>query len=273
MNKILLGKNIGIPKKISPEILFPIKRSSARLHSAISEPLLFVGSDIWNCFELSWLDSSGKPVSAVCQISYDCNSINIIESKSLKLYLYSFNLSRFENPQQVENMIVDDLRKIVRSDSLTVSLFLEPHDPRLIPVSHQGMCIDGLVCSTIRYSPTPELLLTNLDSQVTSETLHSNIFRSLCPVTSQPDWATVTITYNGTQISHQGLLAYLISYRDHQGFHEDCCERIFSDILRRCAPQSLSVICNFLRRGGIDINPIRSTPNATPLLYQRTPRQ
>jgi 7-cyano-7-deazaguanine reductase len=273
MNKNPLGKKIDIPKQISPDLLFPIKRSIARLDSAIKEPDLFVGRDIWNCYELSWFDTSGKPISAVCQISYDCNSPCIVESKSLKLYLYSFNLSQFENSHQVESMITHDLSKIIGSDALTVSIFLDPNDPRLSALPHRGICIDDLVCSTVIYSPAPELLSINQNSEHVAEILHSNIFRSLCPVTSQPDWATVTISYQGAHISHQGLLAYLISYRNHQGYHEDCGERIFSDILKLCSPRSLSVVCNFLRRGGIDINPIRSTPNATPLVYQRIPRQ
>ena len=273
MNENPLGRATEIPTKVAPEILYPIKRSTARDKSGIKEPFLFLGQDVWNCYELSWLDLNGKPVAATCRISYDCHSSAIVESKSLKLYLYSFNMERFTSTDQVAQTITRDLRLVIQSDSVEVVVYPLIQHTDLIASHTTGICIDELPATSTVYTPDAKLLFIDQEKVAVSELLYSNVFRSLCPVTAQPDWGTITVQYQGTRINHQSLLSYLISYRAHQGFHEDCCERIFTDILDQCAPHSLSVMCSFLRRGGIDINPIRSTPQCTPLSYMRTVRQ
>lgn len=264
-----LGLDQRIPIAYAPEVLFAIERSRAREQLGIADQLPFVGVDIWNCYELSWLQPDGRPVSCSGEIRYHCNSPNIVESKSLKLYLYSLNMTTFSSVSEVEALIARDLSQVLQTDLVEVSIH---EDPIAVSSAENSECIDSSTFPGLAGDIDTSLLQAARDAEV-AETLVSRIFRSLCPVTAQPDWATVTIAYRGPKIEKGGLLGYLASYRNHQGFHEECCERIFIDVSRACLPSELTVICGFTRRGGIDINPIRSTRALIDTDYRRNSRQ
>lgn len=266
MNNNPLGLTTSYPDKYSPELLFAIPRQSNRKILGInSEKLPFSGYDVWRAYELSWINSRGKPVAAVGTFTIPCESPSIVESKSLKLYLNSINQTRFSDMATVQELISGDLSRLVDADVIV----------RLMPVASlkewdvaepAGICIDHAELDVATYKPAPHLLKSD-SSEITSETLYSNLFRSNCPVTSQPDWGTVVINYCGGAIDHAGLLAYLVSYRSHEGFHEDCTEQIYLDLIERCALQSLRISINFLRRGGIEINPVRFCAASQTSLY------
>lgn len=251
-----LGRRVEYLGEYDPSLLFPIGRTVGRSELSIEAPLPFHGVDIWNAFEVSWLGSGGLPRIAVAEIRVSADSVNIVESKSVKLYLNSFNQSRFNSVEEVSATIERDLGRAVDGD-VTVSLILSAQFSVLDCRQPEGICLDGQELVVEHYSPVPTLLQTGASHA--EETLYSHLLRTLCPVTGQPDWATVTIDYSGPVIDHQGLLAYLVSFRQHQGFHESCVERIFMDIMTYCKPAQLTVGARFTRRGGIDINPVRST--------------
>ena len=264
MNEWLLGKEVAYISDYSPELLTPIPRKLTRDDIGINHPLPFSGVDIWNAWELSWLQSNGLPVVASGKIEYSADSEFLVESKSFKLYLNSFNQTRFSNITDVKQRIIDDLSNIINSE-VKVTLYTENHaDQALLPES--GICLDNQDIMITDYQLTPEHLLnsTNEDDKDVSEQLYSHLFKSNCMVTGQPDWASIFINYTGATISHSSLLKYLISYRNHQAFHEPCVERIFVDLMRYCKPSSLSVYCRYTRRGGLDINPFRSTTDQIP---------
>ena len=270
-SEIPLGKPTDYTDTYTPSLLHPINRSEARAVIGLSEPLPFVGEDVWWCYELSWLDSRGKPQVAAVQINVPCNSTCIVESKSLKLYLNSFAQTRFNNKAEVMNTLNSDLAVAFRSPVMVqvVELTQLPAIAEQLP----GVCLDGLDVEIDSYEVSPELLtLEEGEERRVKETLHTNLFRSLCPVTGQPDFASVFVQYLGRPILRASLLRYLVSYRCHQAFHEATIEQIFADLNRICQPDQLSVTGRFLRRGGIDINPFRSSTDASaPVL--RLPRQ
>jgi 7-cyano-7-deazaguanine reductase len=255
---IPLGRQVGHSKTYDPSQLFCVPRKDARKTLGITAPLPFSGVDIWNAYELSWLDGKGKPRVAAGEILFPCTSENIIESKSLKLYLNSFNFTRFESSEKVKETIIRDLSREAVAD-VSVTLFMPDVFAGLDIKAPRGTCIDAMdIKDEIdTYELTPSYL--KIGSGKVEETLFSNLLRTNCPVTGQPDWATVMIHYRGNAMDHQGLLLYIISLRQHEGFHENCVELIFMDILNRCAPDFLSVQARFTRRGGLDINPCRST--------------
>jgi 7-cyano-7-deazaguanine reductase len=256
-SEIPLGKQTDYVDTYTPSLLHPINREDARAQMGVVEPLPFSGEDVWWCYELSWLDESGKPHVAALQISVPCNSTCIVESKSVKLYLNSFTQSRFNNKADVLKTLNSDLSLAFRSP-LMIQLF---ELNQLPPIAEHlpGICLDGLDVEIDRYEVDPDLLtVEDGEERMVKETLHCNLFRSLCPVTGQPDFATVFVQYLGRPIVRASLLKYLVSYRCHQAFHEATIEQIFVDILRSCRPEQLSVTGRFLRRGGIDINPFRS---------------
>ena len=268
-----LGKVSCQASDYDPNLLFPITRDEKRRAIGIqSTQLPFYGVDTWNHYEVSWLTESGKPAVAVAVIQYDCSSPMMVESKSLKLYFNSLNNTVFQNANVLQNIISQDLSTALQT-SVTVSLI----DLQTATHEHQintslGFCLDDIDVTCEHYTPHPQYLRTT--SKLCSETLVSHLLRSNCLVTHQPDWGSVIIEYEGPQIDHAGLLQYLISFRQHNEFHEQCIERIFVDIMQQCQPIKLSIMGRYTRRGGIDINPYRSTEIAIPSNHnQRLCRQ
>jgi len=267
-----LGKGTTYTEQYDPTLLFPIARSPARAAIGIEAALPFFGTDIWNAYELSWLNSRGKPQIAIATFLVPAESPNIVESKSFKLYLGSFAQTRIDS--------VDALRDTLKRDvsaacGVTVSVRLTvPADfAKLEFDEFDGLSLDRLDLDTDVYEPDPMLLKAAFDEAPVEETLYSNLLKSNCPVTGQPDWGSVQIHYVGPQIDHAGLLRYIISYRSHTGFHEQCVERIFIDILRECRPVKLAVYARYTRRGGLDINPFRTNYNLPMPDNARTARQ
>lgn len=234
-------------------LLFAIPRSEARSRIGLEDKLPFTGEDVWNAYELSWLNQRGLPQVAIAELRVPCESESLVESKSLKLYLNGFANSRFAEPAQVQARIAGDLSRLL---AVPVSVRLRGLDEPFEPMP-AGICIDQQDVEVDCYEVNPALLQVG-DGMVT-ERLYSNLLRSRCPVTGQPDWATLSIDYTGVAIQRDALLRYLVSFRNHQGFHEQLVEQIFADLWRECQPLALTVYGRFTRRGGIDINPWRSS--------------
>ncbi|MFZ2315273.1 MAG: NADPH-dependent 7-cyano-7-deazaguanine reductase QueF [Gammaproteobacteria bacterium] len=252
-----LGKKSEYGTSYNPEKIFPIARKLKRDEIGISDDLPFFGFDLWNHYEVSWLNDKGKPIVAVAEISYNCCTPFIIESKSMKLYFNSFNNSKFKDITDVEKRIKTDLESRLGGEvNLKITPLQNLKDDKLV-ANFQGTCIDDLDVECFTYLVDAEFLTTKND--VVEETLYSNLLKSNCLVTNQPDWASVQIHYKGKQIDHTGLLRYLVSFRNHNEFHEQCIERIFVDIMKYCQPEELTVYGRYTRRGGLDINPYRST--------------
>lgn len=256
-----LGQQTDYVSVYAPHLLFPIPRAESRKALGIGDTLPFYGMDIWTGYELSWLDAKGKPVVAVAEFFIPCSSEFIVESKSFKLYLNSLNQTRFNSAGEVEAVIVKDLSATTRAE---VAVKLIPLSGPMSAASHlssivevNGDVLDELDVLIDTYHPAPELLL--IEAAVVEECLVSHLLKTNCPVTGQPDWASVVIHYKGNKIQRESLLRYIISFREHQDFHEHCVERIFCDITRVCKPEVLSVYARYTRRGGLDINPFRSS--------------
>jgi 7-cyano-7-deazaguanine reductase len=257
-----LGKNSDNPQSYDPSLLFGIPRQINREKLGFTQELPFVGVDIWNAYELSWLNMKGKPQIAVATFLVPANSPNIIESKSWKLYLNSLNNQRFKDEKELLEILKADLSKAAQA---TVSANLNSTETILKNgfVELEGQLLDRLDIEVdLNQSPNAELLSSDKTLGLTEECLVSHLMRSNCPVTGQPDWASVQIKYVGNPINQENLLRYLIAFRDHQEFHEHCVEKIFMDIKRKCQPSKLSVYARYTRRGGIDINPFRADHNA-----------
>jgi 7-cyano-7-deazaguanine reductase len=273
-----LGKPTIYADQYDASLLFPIARAPQRAELGLGASLPFMGADLWTAFELSWLSPRGKPQVALAHITVPCESVNLIESKSFKLYLGSFNNTRFADAAEVLARLRADLteaawRGAVVQSSVGVKLVAAEWFDREPIEELDGLSLDRLDLDCDRYSPAPELLSAATDEAPVSEVLTSNLLRSNCPVTGQPDWGSVQISYFGPQIDQAGLLRYLISFRKHNGFHEDCVERMFMDLQARCQPHRLSVYARYTRRGGLDINPFRTSyPQALPA-NRRTARQ
>ena len=262
MHELPLGKSTVYDAPYDPGLLFPIARAPGREQLGLSMPLPFQGCDIWNAYELSWLDPSGKPQIAWAEFRISADSPNIVESKSFKLYLNSLNQHCFEDVEALTSTLRRDLSACVGAP-LEITVHLPEQWASLQCIEPQGMCLDGLSIQIEHYAPAPELL--RLGSDQVTQKVYSRLLRSRCPVTGQPDWATLQIEYTGREIDAAGLLAYIVSFRLHQDFHEHCVERIFNDILRYCMPEQLTVFARYLRRGGLDINPYRSTARIRPI--------
>jgi 7-cyano-7-deazaguanine reductase len=251
-----LGKATSIPEHYSPQVLFPIPRQQARAQLGLgAEALPFRGEDVWRAWEVSWLGPRGVPESRVGRFKLDCTSPNLIESKSLKLYLNSLNQTQYESHDHVLEVLQEDLSLVAGAAVQVELLALDSESLKIGPMP--GVPVDDLTPGGSREKPDAGLLRTL--PQPVEEVLHSHLLRSLCPVTAQPDWASVIVRYRGNKILPQSLLAYILSYRRHQEFHEQCVERIFCDLQAACQPTRLSVQALFTRRGGLDINPFRST--------------
>jgi len=254
----MLGKKAAYVQTYNPKLLYQIPRAGKRLEIGIDpDALPFVGFDCWNHYEVSWLNNKGKPHVAIAEIIYDCHSPYIVESKSLKLYFNSFNNTKIKSIDELQNIIKKDLEAII---GMPVEVIIHEFSTiKAISIQEhlEGECIDNLDISCDTYMVEPNYLTTD-NTQVT-ETLYSDLLKSNCLVTNQPDWGSVQISYTGNKINREGLLKYIVSFRNHNEFHEQCIERIFADIMKQCKPTELTVYGRYTRRGGLDINPYRST--------------
>ncbi|MGH8808627.1 MAG: NADPH-dependent 7-cyano-7-deazaguanine reductase QueF [Noviherbaspirillum sp.] len=252
-----LGKPTAYQNEYTPALLFPIARQQKRDEIGITGTLPFFGVDIWNAYELSWLNLRGKPQVAIASFTVPADSPNIIESKSFKLYLNSFNQTRLASPEVLMETLRTDLSDGFGAP-VQVKLTMPDAFASLQMGELEGLLLDRLDIEVAEYTPNASLLKANHEEAIVEETLLSHLLKSNCLVTGQPDWGSVQIRYVGPQIDQESLLQYLIGFRNHNEFHEQCVERIFLDILRQCRPQKLSVYARYTRRGGLDINPWRS---------------
>ena len=267
-----LGKASSYADQYDASLLFPIARNDKRVEIGVSGTSPFFGADMWTAYEISWLNARGKPQVALAQIAVPCESLNIVESKSFKLYLNSFNGSVFADFDAVAQTLKRDVSAAVGAG---VSVRLTRPEVFDAQVIHEldGLSLDRLDIDCSRYTPAPELLKLEAEEIPVSEVLVSHLLKSNCLVTGQPDWASVQISYSGRAINQEGLLQYLVSYRNHNEFHEQCIERIFMDIWTRCKPTKLAVYARYTRRGGLDINPYRTSHPAALPANIRTARQ
>lgn len=255
LEKSSLGKKSTYLSQYQPDLLFPVCRQEKREELGITGALPFKGSDIWNAYEISWLNPKGKPIAATGEFIFPCETSHLIESKSFKLYLNSFNNTQFASFSEVETILKQDLSKACGSP-ITIKLHPLLKITDKVIRHFEGICLDDLDITCDTYEITPTLL--QLGKGRVREILYSDLLKSNCLVTGQPDWASIQITYTGKSIQHESLLKYLVSYRNHNEFHEQCVERIFTDIIRQCAPEKLLVSARYTRRGGLDINPYRA---------------
>jgi 7-cyano-7-deazaguanine reductase len=273
-----LGKASAYIDHYDASLLFPIPRAGKRAEIGVVAAAPFFGADMWTAFELSWLNLRGKPQLALAHITVPCESVSIIESKSFKLYLNSFNNTRFGDAAEVLACLRGDISEAVwrggvAQSSVGVRLIAPDLFDREPIYELDGLSLDRLDVECTRYTPAPDLLTVAPEGMPVSEVLVSNLLKSNCLVTGQPDWGSVQISYTGMPIVQEGLLQYLVSFRNHNEFHEQCVERIFMDLWTRCKPIKLAVYARYTRRGGLDINPFRTShPQALPV-NTRTARQ
>lgn len=277
-----LGRKVSaeaLAARCDAGLLFPIERAPLRAALGCAGALPFAaGADMWTAYELSWLDARGRPQVALAHITVDWRSTHLVESKSLKLYLNSYSECRFASAAEVQARIARDLTAAAfqgAAGSVNVRLVLPEDFSRVCMQEMEGINLDALDldCHALP-APAPELLHADHAAPPVEETLTSRLLKSNCPVTGQPDWASVQIAYCGAPIDRAGLLRYIVSWRQHSGFHEQCVEQMFCDISARCRPQRLMVYARYTRRGGIDINPWRSSDAAAlPPPDVRTARQ
>ena len=273
-----LGKAATYVDQYTPDLLYPLSRSTQRQTIGVGDKPLFVGADLWTAYELSWLNARGKPQVALGRFTVPSESTHLVESKSLKLYLNSFNNTVFADIDAVRQTLQKDLSEavwrggVVKS-SVGVQLMSPEQYAKEKIAEMDGLSLDRLDLDCSHYQPAPELLSAASNEAPVTETLYSNLLKSNCLVTGQPDWGSVSISYSGPQIDQAGLLHYIVSFRNHNEFHEQCVERIFMDIWTRCKPLKLSVYARYTRRGGLDINPWRTSHPQTPPPNVRTARQ
>lgn len=259
-NESELGKKSEYARSYNPDLLYPISRREKRQEIGINpDKLPFYGVDCWNHYEVSWLNDKGKPMVGIAEIIYDCHCPKLIESKSLKLYFNSLNNKKISNVETLESLVKQDLEKRIEGAVKIQILTLDKANACTIQ-TFTGESIDGLDIDCSVYTVDPVLL--RVEEEEITEALYSDLLKSNCLITNQPDWGSVQIVYTGKKIQREGLLKYLVSFRNHNEFHEQCIERIFVDIMQYCKPSSLSVYGRYTRRGGLDINPYRSTGKA-----------
>ena len=274
----LLGKVVGYADQYDASLLYPLARAAQRTEIGITGQPVFLGADVWTAYELSWLNLRGKPQVAMGRLIVPCESTHLVESKSLKLYLNSFNNTRFASMDEVKKTMQQDLSAAVwhggaMQAAVGVQLLIAEQFGAEKIHEMDGVNLDRLDMDCSVYQPAPELLNAALEEKPVTETLTSHLLKSNCLVTGQPDWGSVSISYSGPQIDQAGLLQYIVSFRNHNEFHEHCVERMYMDIMARCQPTKLSVQARYTRRGGVDINPWRSShPQAMPVQI-RTARQ
>ncbi|CAB3750757.1 NADPH-dependent 7-cyano-7-deazaguanine reductase QueF [Paraburkholderia solisilvae] len=267
-----LGKPSTYTEQYDASLLFPIARGAAREQIGIVARLPFFGTDIWNAYELSWLNTRGKPQIAIATFYVPADSPNIVESKSFKLYLGSFAHTTFDSIDIVRDTIKRDVSACCGA-SVSVHLYGPAEFGKLALEEFDGLSLDRLDLDTDIYQPDASLLKAAHGEAPVEETLYSNLLKSNCPVTGQPDWGSVQIHYVGPQIDQASLLRYIISYRNHTGFHEQCVEKMFVDVLNACQPVKLAIYARYTRRGGLDINPFRTNFNVPMPDNLRTARQ
>lgn len=265
-----LGRSTTYGGRYDPALLYPVARAPQRAALGLGAAVPFSGADLWTAYELSWLNARGKPEIAVGMFRVPVESPNVVESKSVKLYLNSFSETRLDASAELERMLREDLGRACGAPVAVELVGARAFAPLRVE-ELGGDSIDHLEVEIDDYSPAPHLLSSA--GAAVEETLVSDLFKSNCPVTGQPDWGSVQIRYRGPKIDRAGLLRYIVSFRGHAGFHEHCVERMFVEIMRRCGPERLSVYARFMRRGGIDINPFRSNWEAAPATNVRTGRQ
>ncbi|MGN1281685.1 MAG: NADPH-dependent 7-cyano-7-deazaguanine reductase QueF [Succinivibrio sp.] len=273
LDNLILGKSTTYDSEYSPSVLQRIERSLGR--ASIDRLATFYGYDIWKLYEITYLNLLGIPQVCMGIMKVPSSSTFIVESKSLKLYTLSYTMTRFINMQEAQDLFASDLSRLLECE---VSVSFYPLNSREFSISApEGICLEQMESSkgiVIRdYGYNPDVLCHDRSDKTVKKTYYTNLFRSLCPVTSQPDHATVIIDYEGKKPSTDGLLSYLVSLRSHQGFHEQCAELIFSDLMYYLKPEKLTVTACFTRRGGIDINPVRSNQNILTAASLRTIRQ
>ena len=259
----ILGQSTSYPKTYAPDILYPIPRALGRAKLALPTDALSIGMDWWQVFEMSWLNLHGISQVAMARLAIPATSDYIVESKSLKLYFNSLNFTEFDNQQAVKAAVEKDLSACLKTD-VTLEIF-EVNIANSLPISApQGDCIDNALDSSDKkiaivsdVDPSSLTVAHQGASDSQLQILHSHLLRSNCPVTNQPDWGTLEIQIDSQQIDCAGLLEYILSFRQHNGFHEQCVEQIFSDLTQAFAPKTLMVRAWYTRRGGIDINPCR----------------
>ena len=273
-----LGKVATYADRYDPALLYPLPRAAQRALIGVTDRPIFLGADLWTAYELSWLNARGKPQVALGRFTVPSESTHLVESKSLKLYLNSFNNTVFADIDAVRQTLHKDLSEavwrggVVKS-SVGVQLMSPEQYAKEKIAEMDGLSLDRLDLDCSHYQPAPELLSAASNEAPVTETLYSNLLKSNCLVTGQPDWGSVSISYSGAQIEQAGLLQYIVSFRNHNEFHEHCVERIFMDILTRCKPTKLTVYARYTRRGGVDINPWRSSHAQGLPAQVRTARQ
>ena len=265
-----LGRATTYPDAYDAALLFPVPRAPQRAEVGLSGALPFTGADIWTAYELTWLDPHGKPQVAIATLVVPAASPSIVESKSVKLYMGSFAQTRFGGTAEVRETMERDLA-LATGGPVQVALDAPAMFLTARCADLDGERLDSLAVTIQRYQPAPDLL--GAEGPEVEETLKTDLFRSLCPITLQPDFASVQIAYRGPAIDRASLLRYLVSFRGHPGFHEHCVERIWVDVMARCGCDSLSVYARFTRRGGVDINPFRTNAGVAIPLNMRTARQ
>lgn len=272
LNEAPLGKAVAYSGQYDPGLLFPIPRVGKREELGIAGALPFIGVDIWNAYEMSWLDARGKPRVALAEFRVPAESPNIVESKSFKLYLGSHALTRVADTDTLRAQLARDLSEAAGAP---VSVVLtSASSKQALPIEQlEGELLDDLPIEINHYGPPDPGQLGCNPEAVVEESLVSHLLKSNCPVTGQPDWASVQVRYKGPRLDRAGLLRYLVSFREHSDFHEQCVERLFVDILTACQPSRLSVYARYTRRGGLDINPFRCTPGGLMPGNTRTVRQ
>ncbi|MFT5757669.1 MAG: 7-cyano-7-deazaguanine reductase [Alteromonadaceae bacterium] len=261
LDKLTLGKPTNYISEYSPKLLQAVPRTLNRDELNVKDNNLpFIGEDVWYGYELSWLNDKGKPIVAVAEFRFPCQSPAIVESKSFKLYLNSFNQTKFSSWQQVQEHLINDLSK---TSGMVTQVTLYPVNacPPLTISDSPAICLDELDVTIDNYKLSPNILeqSNSIKDKKVTESLVSHLLKSNCLITNQPDWASIYISYTGKAIDHVSLLKYLISFRQHNEFHEQCVERIFCDIKKYCDISELTVFARYTRRGGLDINPFRST--------------
>ncbi len=255
MKRNPLGIATVYPQEFSPQSLFPIARAQGRAPLGINGELPFDGYDVWNCYELSYLTPSHKPVAAILQLAFSCRSLYLIESKSLKLFLGSLNNHILPSIDSALSLVRKHLEDVTGAPLIDARLVTPELWQMFFPSSNEGLSIDNCPFDE---SESPEILLES--KRAVREHISSNLLRSMCPVTGQPDWGTVDIIYEGAKLNHASILRYIVSLRNSSGFHEDTTEKLFLALRRAISPGQLLVACRYLRRGGIDITPIRFSP-------------
>jgi 7-cyano-7-deazaguanine reductase len=269
---LTLGQSTSYKSEYDASLLQAVPRSLNRDDLNLPHPLPFYGCDIWTLYELSWLNNNGLPQVAIGEVRLPATSPNLVESKSFKLYLNSFNQTRFKRWEDVQQALQKDLSQCA-GEPVSVELKSLQNFSGQAIVDFNGDCIDEQPIVIDRYDFDPGLLQTEENASVVEETLHSHLLKSNCLITNQPDWGSVEIQYRGAKIHRESLLRYLVSFRQHNEFHEQCVERIFNDINKLCQPSELTVYARYTRRGGLDINPFRSTHSSEPTHNVRMARQ